>query len=642
MCKHKRDFAVIITLVVFFMLAVNVLAQEQEENTVEDGVLDESQEVIIDNQELMTFFEQYFQEKMAELSIPGLAFAFIDQDEISAAGYGYADIEHMILVDPAKTVFPMEDISKVITATAVLQLTESGALDLNADINHYLSTFKIKDIFPRPITAFDLLTHSSGLADDNIAIYAKQIKDIEPLDEYLLNNMPPRVLAPGKLSIYGDYGFGLLGYIVQEISGLAFSEYMNKHILEPLDMQRSSFNWTPSLPADYALGYTTSSDGLIPHPPAYPRNTPANSLSSSVLDMANYIMAHLNGGTFNGRQILTPAGLNQLQQLKFTQNAKLPGWTFGFYEHKHNNKRVILHGGDSSLGYSNIMFILPEENFGMMVSVNTFAPGFGLKLVNDFLDWRYPVKEAAPVTAKKDAEDRMRWFEGTYTVDYPARNSLSRLRKLFTQIHVIPDKSGFISIDFPPELDLPDKWVEVEPLLFRAVDSEDYLAFLDNEFGRITHLYAGGQYNFSKVAWYQTMEITVIAFCAFTVIFGFICLVWLIRKIRRRRIRSRLPDEYQQNMGALISLLNLIFIGGLVLYLRFYSHELIYEVSPVVYGLLVMPLISAALTLILFFTDSPFKKKRRSFIMKLYNFLVKAVNIAFFIYLWSWSLVGFW
>lgn len=641
MGKHKSSFIAIIALIVFIMLAFSAIAQKPEEDT----VLDENQEVKVyndDKHEIMTFFEQYFQEKMTELTIPGLAFAFINQDEVFSAGYGYADVDNMILVDPATTVFPMEDISKVITATAVLQLAEGDALDLNADINQYLSAFQIKDIFPRPITAFSLLTHSSGLADDNIAIYARQTKDIEPIDEYLLNNMPPRVLSPGKLSIYGDYGFGLLGYVVQEISGLAFSEYMNRYILEPLAMQRSSFSWIPSLPADYAVGYTTSKDGLVSHPPAYPRNAPANSLSSSVLDMANYIMAHLNGGTFNGRQILEQAGLEKLQQLKFTQNAKLPGWTFGFYEHKHNNKRVILHGGDSSLGYSNMMFILPEENFGMIVSVNTFAPGFGLKIVNDFLDWRYPVKEPEAITAKTDAKNRVHWFEGTYTFDYPAKNSLSRLRRLFTQIHVIPDESGIMSIDFPPELDLPDKWVEVEPLLFRAVDSEDYLAFLDNEYGRITHLYAGGIYNFSKVAWYQTMEITVIAFFAFVVFFSFICLVWVVRKIRRRQIRGRSSDEYQQNMGALISLFNLLFIGGLVLYLCFYSHELIYEVSPVVYGLLVMPLISLALTLIMFFTDSPFKKKRRSFTMKLYNFLIKAVNIAFLIYLWRWNLVGFW
>jgi len=291
--------------------------------------------------------------------------------------------------------------------------------------------------------------------------------------------------------------------------------------------------------------------------------------------------------------------------------------------------------------YSSIMFLLPDADFGMVVSINRYLPEFGTKLINDFLQWRYPAASTAPITPAGDAVKRAQWFVGNYTLDYPSWNSLACLRRLFTQIHVTVDETGVFNIDFPPELDLPTAWVEVEPLLLRAVDQEKYIAFIDDARGNITHLYAGGVYNFAKLPWHKTTEVTLIACVVFTAVFGLELLIWLVRKIRSRRLRIRPLDRFHQNMAALISLINLLFIGGLLYYLYSYSQELLFGISPVLFSLLILPLISVALTLILLVVGSSINKRRWSFLQRIYHFGLGTVFVLFLVYLWTWNLIGF-
>ena len=196
----------------------------------------------------------------------------------------------------------------------------------------------------------------------------------------------------------------------------------------------------------------------------------------------------------------------------------------------------------------------------MIVSINRYLPEFGNNLINDFMKWRYPTAEAVqPVTPALGA-DRALVCGEVYT-DYPSCHSLDCIRRLFTQIYVTADESGIIHIEFPPELGLPTEWIEVEPLLLRAVDEEKYVAFIDNDYGEITHLYAGGIYNYSKVPWHKSTEVTLIAGAAFAAFFVVKLIMWVIKKIRNRRLRIRTQDKFHQNMQALISLVNLVFLG---------------------------------------------------------------------------------
>ena len=649
MVKPRAILALVLAALLVLGTAFCVVAQDQDnEDAVTEGIgqeaVDSTPQQTQPQRELDTlagYFDQYFAEQMQKHNIPGLAYAFVSGGQMVARGFGFANIEQGIAVDPNTTLFPMEDLAKVLTATAVLKLAESKAVDLDADVSRYLSDFSVPNRYPRPLTLRSILTHTTGFAESRLGVYAENTEKLQPLKEYLTDKAPIQIYPPGKTSTYGDYGYGVAGLVIEEVSGTAFADYMREQLLAPLGMNDTSFVLTDEVLASTARGYIDVGEELRPNLPGYAHNQPSNSLFGTVHDMANYIAMQLNNGVFNNRRILASSSIGLMQNQQFAQHPKLPGWTFGFYENNTFQQPVILHGGDSELGYSNILFMLPEADFGMIVSINRYLPEFGNNLINDFMKWRYPTAEAVqPVTPALGA-DRARWFVGKYTLDYPSCHSLDCIRRLFTQIYVTADESGIIHIEFPPELGLPTEWIEVEPLLLRAVDEEKYVAFIDNDYGEITHLYAGGIYNYSKVPWHKSTEVTLIAGAAFAAFFVVKLIMWVIKKIRNRRLRIRTQDKFHQNMQALISLVNLVFLGGLVFFIGTCPLELLFGISLVMLILLLLPWLSIVLTVILLIIGSSINKRRWPLGLRLYHFCVSAVMVGFLVYLWMWNLVGF-
>lgn len=646
MVKAKGFIVIFITIMLLCGGSAFVVAQEpeQSESAIEQEEFVEESNLDVHQpnsplDELADYFDQYFLEQMRVNNIPGLAFAFVYEGNTITRGYGFADVENAVVMDPLTTLFPMEDISKVLTATAVLQLADTHAVDLHQDINDYLTQIEIPDRYPQPLTLAHILTYTSGFADDGIGKYARTPKQVQPLVEYLEENMPEQILPPGAASTYGDYGYGLAGLVIETVGRLSFTEYMQKHILAPLQMERSNFTWDAVDRDQLAVGYVLDGGVLTTGPEAYPHNLPASSLVSTVGDMAHYLMMQLNGGKFNNQQVISPASLDLMQNTQFQLHPQMPGWTMGFYAYQYQGKRVLLHGSDCESGYSTVLFILPEANLGMVVAINRYLPGFGTRVVNDFLHWLYPVAKAANVVPHSSAVERSKWFVGNYALDYPLGNGLTYLRRLFTQIHVTIDEDGVYHIDFPPETGLPSDYVEIEPLLLRAVDEETYVAFIMDDYGKVTHLYAGGPYSYGKLSYHKSMEITLIAATAYAGIFLLQCLVWLVRKVRANRMRVRIWDRFHLNMATLLSLVNLVFLSGIV-YMYFHAQELLYGISPFLIGLSLLPIVSAVLTVIMLILGPSIDKRRWSFALRLYYGGLQIIFITFILYLWNWNLIS--
>ncbi|NIN92939.1 serine hydrolase, partial [bacterium] len=176
-----------------------------------------------DRAELEAFLEGIMTAYMETHHIAGATIAVVKDGEIFfAKGYGYADVKEKKPVIADKTLFRPGSVSKLFTWTAVMQLFEQGKIDLNDDINIYLKDFKIPDTYPEPITMTHLLTHTPGFEDFVNEMGAREAEDLVPLAEFLARKMPVRVLRPGKLTSYSNYGTALAGYIVEEISGMPF------------------------------------------------------------------------------------------------------------------------------------------------------------------------------------------------------------------------------------------------------------------------------------------------------------------------------------------------------------------------------------------------------------------------------------
>jgi len=177
----------------------------------------------IDTAAVAAFVEGFFPSEMTRRHIPGLVFVFVSGGEIAIArGFGAAELEAHRPVDPDRTTFGLASVSKVITATAALQLVESKKLDLHTDVNTYLESFKLPARHGR-ITLHHLLTHTAGFDERLTGVAARSPRDLLPSSLYLASAMPPTFVEPGRVISYSNHGFALIGHLVEEVTGLRFA-----------------------------------------------------------------------------------------------------------------------------------------------------------------------------------------------------------------------------------------------------------------------------------------------------------------------------------------------------------------------------------------------------------------------------------
>ena len=188
------------------------------------------------------FADEFFTRAMREHHIPGVSLVVVNDGVIQIAkGYGFANRETQTPIDPYETVMRIGSISKLFAATAVMQLVEQGTLDLHQDINQYLqgSQFIVDNSYSEPVTLAHLLTHTSGFGETWQS--STNQEDYPSLGEYLAGNMPDRLAPPGAEWRYSGHGMALAAYVVEVVSGEPFDQYVQTHILQPLQMDHSRY-----------------------------------------------------------------------------------------------------------------------------------------------------------------------------------------------------------------------------------------------------------------------------------------------------------------------------------------------------------------------------------------------------------------
>ena len=144
------------------------------------------------------------------ITTPGAAVVIVHEGEvIFEKGYGYADVEKGIPVDPATTVFEYGSAGKTFVWVSVMQLVEQGLLDLDADLATYLPTdFYDQLTYEKPITMRDLMNHSAGFGGRllDLMVDVNKAGDPESLDEVLLRAQPEQIYDPGMVSAYSNFG----------------------------------------------------------------------------------------------------------------------------------------------------------------------------------------------------------------------------------------------------------------------------------------------------------------------------------------------------------------------------------------------------------------------------------------------------
>ncbi len=450
-----------------------------------------------------------------ENSPSGVVAISLDGELLLAKGYGYQDIDARQPVDPAETLFRPGSISKLFTWVAVMQLVEQGKLDLDTDVNTYLQGFSIKNTFAEPITLRHILTHTPGFEDGGLGyLIIDKPENLIPLREAMERYQPERVNPPGVQTAYSNYGTALAGLIVEQVSGLPFTEYVQRNLFEPLGMAHSTF--AEPLPSDLvpkmAKSYKVEQGAFQEQPFELVGNFgPAGGMSATATDMLRFAQAVLNGGELDGGRILQPDTLTQMLTRNFTHDERLTGMLLGFYESNHNGHRVFGHGGDTQWFHSNLS-IDPENRLVVFVSFSGAAGRVPRSaLIPAIYDEYFPAEVKVP-SAPAGFKERAAPYAGTYAF---WRGNFSKVERLFgigNAVQVVPTEDNTLTVAFGGGA---KQYVEVEADLFQERDpglslvagiSPSKIAFQRNDAGEVTGFVMDGLVFMSlrKLAFYET------------------------------------------------------------------------------------------------------------------------------------------
>ncbi|MBY8823395.1 beta-lactamase family protein [Sphingomonas colocasiae] len=416
---------------------------------------------------------------LAKSDIAGAVVVVVKDGRILAQrGYGFADVAKRRRVDPAATLFRPGSVGKLFTWTAVMQLVEQGKLDLDADVNRYLD-FRIPPRAGKPITLRHLMTHTAGFEEQAKEIMGTDPGRVVPYQTMLKRWTPERVYREGSTPAYSNYGAALAGYIVERVAGEPYDDYIERHIFAPLGMARSTMRqplparFRPHMATGYSLasGKPTAFEFLGP--------APAGSLTATGADMGRFMIAHLNGGSTDTGRILAPETMLLMHDSVTHPIPGLNGMALGFYEANINGRRVIGHGGDTSVFHSELQ-LFRNEGVGIFVSFNSTGREGGSSvlrtaLFEDFADRYFPGpgddRRADPATARAQAQQ----LAGTWSISRRSHSGFLAIVDLIGQVTVSIDSEGRLIVPFATGANgQPRRWTPVAPFLWRDPDSHAY------------------------------------------------------------------------------------------------------------------------------------------------------------------------
>ena len=659
--KKSLEIAMSITLTLVILLSTvgSVMAQE---NMVAPGgnvpTAPSQGQGPTDAAELEAFLDDLLATQMEEYHVAGAAISVVkDGKLLFAKGYGYADLEKGIPVDPEQTIFRVGSVGKLFTWTAVMQLVEQGKLDLDADINTYLD-FHIPDTYPEPITLKHLMTHTSGIEDRWLESLTPDAGELVSEREWLVDNFPGRVRSPGEAAGYSNYNAMLAGYIVARVSGQPYDLYIHDHIFDPLGMTHSNVH--PQMPEDLrpfaSKSYTYVDGAFQPFPDywAQPAGLPSGFHQASVTDMARFMIARLEGGFYGDAstemRILEESTAQKMLTTLYTPDPRMRGAAYGLFDFSDNGQWVLGHGGYAPV-MNSLLLLLPDQHLGVFVTYNSLGARDGglndqhIGFQRAFFDHYYPTPAVEPIQPPADFAERAERFVGFYR----AANSHST-----TPEKVIGLLGGFtLEITAPgdgtllvPMAGLEFRFVEVEPLYFRQVDGSFILVFREDDRGNITHVFTDilPHNGYVKLGWYEAPGFNMVLVQICLLILLSMLPVGLIRALRNHRAEgnqtsasrgSRVADSILFG----ICLLSLLFLVGLALWFRPMHPSELHSIPLSVEIVIGLGVLFALLTpAALVYTVLAWKDRYWGIAFRVYYTLVTIAAAAFvwFLHYWNW------
>ena len=335
----------------------------------------------LSDSELITTLRKKIDEDVAAGRFSGAALVAKNGKTVFAQAYGLADREKKT-PNTLKTRFRLGSMNKMFTAVATLQLVQDGKLDLKAPFGNYLTDYPNKDVASK-VTIEQLLTHTGGTGDIFGPEFDKHRLELKTLRDYVnLYGQRAVEFEPGSRWQYSNYGFLLLGVIIEKVSGQSYYDYVRDHIFKPAGMTATASDPEEQTVADRSVGYMRGEGGWQPNTDTLPyRGTSAGGGYSTVEDLLRFA---------------TALQTNKLLNAKYTEelttgkvDAGRGKYAYGFQDSMVNGTRCFGHGGGAP-GMNGMLQICPASGYVIAVLANMDPPA--ASRVSDFITNRLPAK----------------------------------------------------------------------------------------------------------------------------------------------------------------------------------------------------------------------------------------------------------
>ncbi|MGH7521110.1 MAG: serine hydrolase [Gemmatimonadales bacterium] len=327
-------------------------------------------------------FDAYMNQVMRDWNVPGIGVGVVVKDKlVFARGYGYRDYGKKLPFTPT-TVVPIASNTKLFTAIGVGLLVDEGKLDWDKPVRQFVPRVRFyDDALNASVNIRDMLAHRTGVTRHDMIWYKSPFTREELFErlQYLEPSQPMRTTF-----LYNNLMYGASGYIIELLSGKPWEQFLQARIFQPLGMTGTVFSIDDVIKQpDHGVPFTErrDSDELygIPYYREQVAIGPAGSINSNIQDLSHWLIALMNGGRYDGRQVI-PAGVVKatLEPAIAMPNTTLEafGWGellnaaygMGRWTASYRGHLLAYHGGDINGFHSQVSYML-SDSVGVIVLV---------------------------------------------------------------------------------------------------------------------------------------------------------------------------------------------------------------------------------------------------------------------------------
>ena len=368
--------------------------------------------------EILPIIDQWLKFQIYKFQAPGVAVGILYKDKIIfKKEYGYANLEEKIKLTD-NHLFRCASHAKIFTATGIMKLKSENRLALEDKIAKFLPWFfSEQDPNLEKITIFHLLTHTAGITVDGKCVNGNEwdCPDINLIKEQVQQGIS--IYKVGEKIKYSNFGYTILGLIIEKITGISYADYIQNQIFTPLNMENSSTDITIENQKRLVSGYSSWYPGKqqLTHP-HHKANlwAPAYGLISNVEDMMKFYQAHITG---NSNLISDPIKEEMQEEHVSMENGKR-GLGFAIGNFPLGQRTLYLNGGLP--GFKSHSCLIQKEKIVIVVLTNSMdAQDFSwLAGISEFLNLILLKKEETQENIKDKPvyPDNLGLFESPYGI----------------------------------------------------------------------------------------------------------------------------------------------------------------------------------------------------------------------------------